>query len=258
MSAAAWALCAEAQHRQRRQTVRPPIVDYYAVLGVQPSAEDVVIRAAYKALAQRYHPDRFAGSKEEAHRRMSDLTTAYEVLADPLRRPKYDRRRSPYTRSVAASFNSPAKYASPALNPGEVLSTGPMRGRSRVALAALMIAVVVLSAFNLYHHSAQLKEWLGTSTDRTATLPIRQGSATSVETAIPKAPPSPPAVPSAAPAAGSAADAPPAKDKARAGTRNAPINRPAKSTPATVASEPCRDAVAALGLCSSNLTAKSK
>ena len=37
------------------------MVDYYAVLGVNPGAEDIVIRAAYKALAQRYHPDRFSG-----------------------------------------------------------------------------------------------------------------------------------------------------------------------------------------------------
>lgn len=36
--------------------------DYYATLGVTPQAEDVVIKAAYRALAQRYHPDRFASS----------------------------------------------------------------------------------------------------------------------------------------------------------------------------------------------------
>ena len=30
--------------------------DYYAILGVHPSAEKVVIDAAYKALAKRYHP----------------------------------------------------------------------------------------------------------------------------------------------------------------------------------------------------------
>ena len=30
--------------------------DYYRILGVIPSAEDFIIRAAYKALAQRYHP----------------------------------------------------------------------------------------------------------------------------------------------------------------------------------------------------------
>ncbi len=32
------------------------MTDYYAILGVVPSAEDVVIRAAWKALVQRY-PD---------------------------------------------------------------------------------------------------------------------------------------------------------------------------------------------------------
>ena len=97
--------------------MRSPILDYYAVLGVHPTAEDIVIRAAYKALAQRYHPDRFAGSKDEAHRRMSDLTKAYEVLADPLRRPKYDRRRITYAQSVAARFNSSPKYAPPGDRP---------------------------------------------------------------------------------------------------------------------------------------------
>tara|TARA_Y100000746_G_scaffold192746_1_gene173366 strand:+ start:30 stop:152 length:123 start_codon:yes stop_codon:yes gene_type:complete len=32
--------------------------NYYAALGVLPTAKDAVIRAAYKALAQRDHPDR--------------------------------------------------------------------------------------------------------------------------------------------------------------------------------------------------------
>ena len=35
--------------------------DYYLILGVLPDAQDVVIKAAYKALVQRYHPDRFQG-----------------------------------------------------------------------------------------------------------------------------------------------------------------------------------------------------
>jgi len=55
------------------------MTDYYAILGVNPTAEDIVIRAAYKALAQRYHPDRCAGSKEEAHRRMTELTEAFAI-----------------------------------------------------------------------------------------------------------------------------------------------------------------------------------
>lgn len=65
--------------------------DYYATLGVLPSAEDIVIRAAYKALAQRYHPDRFSsGSKEQVTQRMAEINEAYAVLSDPNQRREYD------------------------------------------------------------------------------------------------------------------------------------------------------------------------
>ena len=120
-------------------------MDYYAILGVHPTAEDIVIRAAYKALAQRYHPDRFPGSKDEAHRRMSDLTKAYEVLADPVRRPKYDRRRVAYTQSFAARFNGAPKYASPAQAPDDLRSAGSEPRKVPRRVLWLMIVVVVLS-----------------------------------------------------------------------------------------------------------------
>lgn len=68
--------------------------DHYFVLGILPDAEDVVVRAAYKALAQRYHPDRWQGAPEEAHRRMSEINLAYSVLGDKARRSEYDRARS--------------------------------------------------------------------------------------------------------------------------------------------------------------------
>lgn len=64
--------------------------DYYATLGVTPQAEDIVIKAAYRALAQRYHPDRFAGSANEANRKMAEINEAYGVLSDPLKRNAYD------------------------------------------------------------------------------------------------------------------------------------------------------------------------
>jgi curved DNA-binding protein CbpA len=63
---------------------------HYAVLGVLPTAEDVVIRAAYKALAQRYHPDKYQGPKAEAEALMKELNAAYSVLSDPEKRRRYD------------------------------------------------------------------------------------------------------------------------------------------------------------------------
>lgn len=65
--------------------------NHYAVLGLLPTAEAVVVKAAYKALAQRYHPDRFRGDPDYARNRMSELNEAYAVLSHPQRRRAYDR-----------------------------------------------------------------------------------------------------------------------------------------------------------------------
>lgn len=63
--------------------------DYYAILGVVSSAEDVVIRAAYKALTLRYHPDRYSGDPS----RMVEINEAYNVLSDTEKRKVYDKSR---------------------------------------------------------------------------------------------------------------------------------------------------------------------
>jgi len=68
--------------------------DYYAILGVLPAAEDVVIRAAYRALSQKYHPDKLNGERADAARRMQQLNEAYEVLSNANKREQYDRERS--------------------------------------------------------------------------------------------------------------------------------------------------------------------
>jgi len=64
---------------------------YYQILGVLDDAEDIVIRAAYKVLAQKYHPDKWSGSKEEATQRMSEINQAYAVLSDKDKRKNYDK-----------------------------------------------------------------------------------------------------------------------------------------------------------------------
>lgn len=79
--------------------------DYYATLGVLPSAEDIVIRAAYKVLAQRYHPDRFSsGSKEQVTQRMVEINEAYAVLSDPNQRREYDNLCGTHTQSSDSYF----------------------------------------------------------------------------------------------------------------------------------------------------------
>lgn len=63
---------------------------YYQILGVQPDAEDIVIKAAYRALAQRCHPDKWSGDPKVATERMVEINRAYEVLSNTVTRSQYD------------------------------------------------------------------------------------------------------------------------------------------------------------------------
>lgn len=63
---------------------------FYQVLGVLNSAEDVVIRAAYRSLSNKYHPDKWTGDKTVAHERMLEINAAYDTLDDDTKRQKYD------------------------------------------------------------------------------------------------------------------------------------------------------------------------
>lgn len=63
--------------------------DYYEVLGVDKNASDQQIKAAYKKLAIKYHPDRNPGNKE-AEEKFKEAAEAYDVLHDPEKRQRYD------------------------------------------------------------------------------------------------------------------------------------------------------------------------
>lgn len=60
-------------------------MDYYKTLGLIPNVESVVIKAAYKALAQIHHPD-----KNNDNKNMVDINTAYTVLSNPIKKAEYD------------------------------------------------------------------------------------------------------------------------------------------------------------------------
>jgi curved DNA-binding protein CbpA len=62
--------------------------DPYKILQVDPEAEDEVIQAAYRRLAQKYHPDRATGS--DAVERMVAINAAWELIGEPDRRRTYD------------------------------------------------------------------------------------------------------------------------------------------------------------------------
>lgn len=84
------------------------MVTYYDILQVSRRAAPVGLRASYRKLAQKYHPDKLPGNAD-AERVMAMLNEAYGVLSDPERRAEYDRRisdersRAQRTRRLAAA-----------------------------------------------------------------------------------------------------------------------------------------------------------
>jgi curved DNA-binding protein len=64
-------------------------IDYYKVLGIDKNASEKDIKAAYRKLARKYHPDVNPNDKE-AHKRFQEVNEANEVLSDPEKRKKYD------------------------------------------------------------------------------------------------------------------------------------------------------------------------
>lgn len=69
-------------------------MNHYERLKVSRDAPPEVIRAAYRALANKLHPDRAGGAPtgpdDAQHAQMAALNTAYETLMDPKARQAYD------------------------------------------------------------------------------------------------------------------------------------------------------------------------
>ena len=64
--------------------------DYYEVLGVERNADEQAIKAAYRKLALKHHPDRNPGD-HAAEEKFKEAAEAYGILSDGQKRAAYDR-----------------------------------------------------------------------------------------------------------------------------------------------------------------------
>lgn len=110
----------------------------YDILQVSPAADDQVIRAAYRSLIQRYHPDRHPGNADMAQVAAS-LTQAYELLADPSRKAALDA-----SLKAAAARSQAAQTASTHRAPRSQDATQATRTSSASKTWALPVAGLIL------------------------------------------------------------------------------------------------------------------
>jgi len=132
--------------------------DLYRVLQVVPEADHEVIRAAYRALARKYHPDLAGGSKEQ----MAKLNAAWGVLQQPKTRAMYDRKRlarEPGENGRSAPRSKPSAPSAPST---AAPNTVPPPSGKRPANATILDfgRYVDWSIEELARHDPNYLEWL--------------------------------------------------------------------------------------------------
>ncbi len=121
-------------------------MNYYDILEVSSKASPAVIKAAYKSLMQRYHPDK-NNNDSDSGQRTAQLVQAYEVLSDEVRRAVYDQQ----IQTQAALRHAPSPAGASGLNhtAGYARSKPQDDAHGYWVVWVLIIATIVLAVWFL-------------------------------------------------------------------------------------------------------------
>jgi len=125
------------------------MLDYYAVLQVKPDSSDEDIKKSYKVLARRWHPDKNPNNQKEATRRFKEISEAYSVLCDPVKRREYDLQRS---RPPPSSDRVGRARREPRFHQHENPEDGTERRRARYRSSRRQPASNSADFFHTSHH----------------------------------------------------------------------------------------------------------
>jgi len=84
------------------------VKDYYKILELEFGADILAVKKAYRRLALKYHPDK--NKEPNAAQKFIEITEAYEVLRDPLKKSEYDRLYKAYFGTTAQEQYSEQSY----------------------------------------------------------------------------------------------------------------------------------------------------
>jgi hypothetical protein len=117
--------------------------DPFEILGVRPDATYEQIRAAYRDLVARYHPDKHRGNplEELAAAKLVDVNRAYEILSDDGRRAAYEATRSREPERAGTGSRSPQRVRPSA--------PAPSLGMKLVRSLGLVVTLVFFARFGI-------------------------------------------------------------------------------------------------------------
>ena len=113
------------------------ITNHYATLGVARDADPEVIKAAYRALAKKYHPDLSSDKSPRSVRLFRQIAEAHSVLSDSRLRAQYESLLDAQEQHPGEKTPVPPRYAqNDAEKPGWQGQRGPLE-KARNALVVI-------------------------------------------------------------------------------------------------------------------------
>jgi curved DNA-binding protein CbpA len=125
---------------------------HYDTLQVARTANEFIIRAAFKALSQKYHPDKNLSNSVAANAAMQSVNVAYQCLSNPVERKAYDdwlsqSENSPREREIETRPNN-AEKAKP--NTARGVKSGFVKRAWLMLLFASSVGMVIYGSWFLF------------------------------------------------------------------------------------------------------------
>ncbi|MBO9701237.1 MAG: DnaJ domain-containing protein [Sporocytophaga sp.] len=132
--------------------------NYYETLGVKNSASFEEIKAAYKSLAKKYHPDKHQGDKYYEDQ-FKKINSAYQTISDPQKRRLYDLKLhyyfTPPQKPAKAPTNSSSKQRTsrqPRPKPATTQESKVSNKEVRIYLYTGLALILLVVASVLFYH----------------------------------------------------------------------------------------------------------
>ena len=121
------------------------LVDHYSVLGVRPDSDAVVIRAAFRALMLKFHPD--TNGSPSATEQAARINAAFAILGDPEKRQRYDTERRNAQKSTSSGERERSTPAAPQQPPPPPPKPPSQNGKGSTKPSGFFIAPYAIGIF---------------------------------------------------------------------------------------------------------------